>query len=79
MRGPGLRDGGLVAADLLLPTPALHQRGHSFYIRWLLISLCARMMKKKVFSEKKIGVDYIFDAAKCLQQIEIPDLLHMRA
>ena len=34
---------------------------------------------KYVFSEKKIGFDDYFDVAKCLQQIEIPDLLHMCA
>ena len=30
----------------------------------------------KVFSEKKIGFYDSFDVTKCLQQIEIPDLLH---
>ena len=31
----------------------------------------------KVFLRKKIGFDDSFDVVKCLQQIEIPDLLHM--
>ena len=30
--------------------------------------------KKK---KKKIGFDDSFDVTKCLQQIEVPDLLHM--
>ena len=30
-------------------------------------------------SEKKIGFDNSFDVIKCLQQIEIPDLLHVCA
>ena len=34
---------------------------------------------RKVFSEKKVGFDDSFDVTKCLQQIEMPDLLHMRA
>ena len=35
---------------------------------------------KYVFSEReKIGFDDSFDATKCLQQIVIPYLLHMRA
>ena len=33
----------------------------------------------KVFSEKKIGFDDSFDVTKCLQQIEMPDLLHLCA
>ena len=32
---------------------------HGFYIRWLLILLCARMMKNRYFS-KKIGFSYPF-------------------
>ena len=31
----------------------------------------------KVFSEKKIGFDDSLDVSKCLQQIEMPDLLHV--
>ena len=34
---------------------------------------------KKVFSEKKIGFDGSFVVAKCLQQVGIPDLVHMYA
>ena len=34
---------------------------------------------KKFFPEKKIKIDDSIDVAKCLQQIEIPDLLHMCA
>ena len=49
---------------------------HGFYIRWLLISRCARMM---FFLRKKIGFDDSFDVTKCLQQIEMPDLLHVCA
>ena len=33
----------------------------------------------KVFSRKKIGFDDSFDVTKCLQQIEMPDLLHVSA
>ena len=33
---------------------------------------------KEVFAENNIGFDYSFDVAKCLQQIEIPVLLHVR-
>ena len=33
----------------------------------------------KVFFLKKIGFDDSFDVTKCLQQIEIPDLLHVCA
>ena len=51
---------------------------HGFYIRWLLISRCARMMKIMSFP-KKIGFDDSFDVTKCLQQIEMPDLLHVCA
>ena len=29
------------------------------------------------FFRKKIGFDYSFDVTKCLQQIEMPDLLHL--
>ena len=47
-----------------LSTLILNCIRHGFYIRWLLISRCARM----------IGFDDSFDATKCLQQIEIPDL-----
>ena len=43
---------------------------HGFYIRWLLISRCARMIRSL---PKKIGFDDSFDVTKCLQQIEIPD------
>ena len=31
------------------------------------------------FSNKKFGFDDSFDVTKCLQQIEMPDLLHMCA
>ena len=31
---------------------------------------------KTGFSEKKIGSDATVDVTECLQQIEIPDLLH---
>ena len=41
-------------------------RNHGFYIKWLLISRCARMMKTRSFSEKKIGFDDSFDVTKCL-------------
>ena len=34
---------------------------------------------KNVFSEIKIGFDYTFNITKCLQQIEMLHLLHMRA
>ena len=50
-----------------------------FYIRWLLISRCARMMLTRSFSEKKIGFDDSFDVIKCLQQSKMPDLLHVCA
>ena len=33
----------------------------------------------KVFSETKIGFYNSFDETKCLQQIKMPDLLHMCA
>ena len=49
-----------------------------FYIRWLLISRCARMMKTRHFSEKT-QFDKSFDITKCLQQIEMLDLLHVCA
>ena len=49
---------------------------HGFYIRWLFVSRCARMMKTRSFSEKKIGFDDSFDVTKCLQHIEMSDLLH---
>ena len=49
---------------------------HGFYIRWLFISRCARMMKTRSFSEKKIGFDDSFYVTKCLHQIEMSDLLH---
>ena len=32
---------------------------------------------KQVFSEKIIGFHDSFDVTKCLQQIEMPELLHM--
>ena len=35
--------------------------------------------KTRSFSEKKIGFDDSFDVTKCLQQIEVPDLLHVCA
>merc|ERR1740128_494915 len=50
-----------------------------FYIRWLLISRCARMIKTRSFDEKKIGFDDSFDVTKCLQQIKMPDLFHVCA
>ena len=34
---------------------------------------------KYVFSEKEIGYDSSFDVTKCLEQIEMSDLLHMCA
>ena len=37
------------------------------------------MKKTRSFSEKKIGFDDSFDVTKCLQQIEMPDLLHVCA
>ena len=33
---------------------------HGFYIRWLLISCCARMMKTRSFSEKKNRIWWLF-------------------
>ena len=33
--------------------------------------------ENKVFFRKKIGFDDSFDVTKCLQQIEMPDSLHM--
>ena len=43
---------------------------HGFYIRWFLISRCARMMYTRPFSEKKIGFDDSFDVSvtKCLNE-----------
>ena len=35
--------------------------------------------ENKVFFPKKIGFDDSFDVTKCLQQIEMPDLLHVCA
>ena len=35
--------------------------------------------ENKVFFRKKIGFDDSFDVTKCLQQIEMPDLLHVCA
>ena len=35
--------------------------------------------KNKVFFPKKIGFDDSCDVTKCLQQIEMPDLLHVCA
>ena len=53
---------------------------HGFYIRWLLISPLRTNDDNKVFFwRKKIGFDDSFDVTKCLQQIEIPDLLQMCA
>ena len=52
---------------------------HGFHIRWLLISRCARIMKTRSFSDKKFGFDDSFDVTKCLQQIEMSDLLHVCA
>ena len=52
---------------------------HGFCIRWLLISRCARMMWTRYFSDKKFGFDDSLDVTKCLQRIEILDLLHMCA
>ena len=52
---------------------------HGFYIWWFLISRCARMMKTRSFSEKKIGFDDSFDVTKCIRQIEMPDLVHVCA
>ena len=34
-------------------------------------------VNKVFFSEKKIGFDDSFDVTNCLQQIEMPDLLHV--
>ena len=34
---------------------------------------------KVFFPEKNIGFDDSFDVTKCLQQIEMPDLLHVWA
>ena len=55
------------------PQKKLFSRG--FYIRWLLISRFARMTWKRSFSEKKIEFDDSFDVTKCLQQIEMAELL----
>ena len=67
-------------ATMLVPVAYMYFHGltHGFYIRWLLISRCARMSTRS-FSEKKIGFDDSFDVTKCLQQIEMPDLLHVCA
>ena len=35
--------------------------------------------ENKVFFRKEIGFDDSFDVTECLQQIEMPDLLHMCA
>ena len=35
--------------------------------------------ENKVFFRKKIGFDDSFDVTKCLQQIEMPNLLHVCA
>ena len=35
--------------------------------------------ENKVFFRKKTGFDDSFDVTKCLQQIEMPDLLHVCA
>ena len=51
---------------------------HGFYIRWLLISGCARMMQTMSFFEKKIGFDYSFGVTKCLQQIEMSDCVRIK-
>ena len=39
----------------------------------------ARMMKTRSFSGKKIAFDDYFGGTQCLQQMEIPDLLHICA
>ena len=36
-------------------------------------------VKKVFFRKKKIGFDDSFDVTKCLQQLEMPDLLHICA
>ena len=45
--------------------------GCSFYV--------AHVLCKKGLFPKKIGFDDSFDLTKCLQQIEMPDLLHLCA
>jgi len=46
--------------------------GCSFHIAYV-------RCKQGFFSDKKIGFDDSFDVTKCLQQIEMPDLLHVCA
>ena len=36
-----------------------------------------RMLNENWYFPKKIGFDDSFDVTKCLQETEIPDLLHM--
>ena len=36
-------------------------------------------VNKAIFRRKKIEFDDSFDVTKCLQQIEMPDLIHMCA
>ena len=52
---------------------------HSTYVRWVAHNMLRTFEVKQVFSEKKIGLDDYINVIKCLQQIEIPNLLHMCA
>ena len=70
----------LKTAKVFLPQPvSKSEKGYGFYIRWFLISRCARMMITRSFLEKIIRFNDSFDVTKCLQQIEMLILLHVCA
>ena len=54
---------------------------HGTYVRCQLRTCCAQLKfkVKQVFPEKKSDMTIFFDVTECLQQIEMPDLLHICA
>ena len=52
---------------------------HAYLYKMVAQNLLRTYDENYVFTEKKIGFDDSFDVTKCLQIIEMPDLLHMCA
>ena len=60
---------GSVSFSSVDPKPNL-TLDHATYIRWLLITCCARMKEKWVFLDKNIRFVTAPDVNKCLEQVE---------
>ena len=68
----------VVRSQIPIPISSVGQHMTCYLYKMVVQNMLSTYEKKNLF-RKKIGFDNSFDVTKCLQHIEIPDLLRMGA